>query len=136
MQSSPTVVLPKPGFPQRIAPKNDVQLLKNTNVSENTFINQYQDTSGTKTGPFDYLYEFSETRKVLEDFFKSPDTTSHIELQSDTSETVIFFFIIIIEILMRGCIEKLSKLKSEYIDHRNIYSFYIAKHDTNFITQS
>lgn len=27
----------------------------------------------SKSGPFDYLYEFSETRKVLEDFFKSPD---------------------------------------------------------------
>ena len=28
--------------------------------------------SETKTSTFDYLYEFSETRKVLEEFFKCP----------------------------------------------------------------
>lgn len=28
----------------------------------------------TKNNTLDYLYEFSETRKVLEDFFKSPNS--------------------------------------------------------------
>lgn len=40
-----------------------------------------------KQGPFDYLYEFSETRKVLEDFFKSPDDdepATHIDFATDS----------------------------------------------------
>lgn len=82
------MVLPKPGFPQRIT-QSDYH--NNSNVAEdipNDDSKVPESSSATKNGPFDYLYEFSETRKVLEDFFKSPDTTSHIDLQSDTSETV------------------------------------------------
>jgi hypothetical protein len=32
--------------------------------------------AGTATTAFDYLYEFSETRKVLEEFFKCPPAPS------------------------------------------------------------
>ncbi|XP_075155803.1 X11L isoform X2 [Haematobia irritans] len=52
-------------------------IITNTGTT-NASINQSQisnhDTSKVKTPTFDYLYEFSETRKVLEDFFKgNPD---------------------------------------------------------------
>lgn len=32
---------------------------------------------------FDYLYEFSETRKVLEEFFRCPAVTGHGQLNSN-----------------------------------------------------
>lgn len=53
----------------------------------------FQVTSPTEehvpTSTFDYLYEFSETRKVLEEFFKSPDTDKIKELEkfSDFNES-------------------------------------------------
>lgn len=55
-------------------------------------------TIGTtqKQGPFDYLYEFSETRKVLEDFFKSPDDddpAAHIDFATDSECVCIYFFV-------------------------------------------
>lgn len=62
----------------------------------------FQVTSPTEdtipTSTFDYLYEFSETRKVLEEFFKVPDTDKIKELEkfSDFNESddslVIFLF--------------------------------------------
>lgn len=53
----------------------------------------FQVTSPTEefmpTSTFDYLYEFSETRKVLEEFFKCPDTDKIKELEkfSDFNES-------------------------------------------------
>lgn len=53
----------------------------------------FQVTSPTEdtipTSTFDYLYEFSETRKVLEEFFKVPDTDKIKELEkfSDFNES-------------------------------------------------
>ncbi|XP_047519972.1 uncharacterized protein LOC125059551 isoform X7 [Pieris napi] len=44
---------PRPGFPQRI-------------------ITESRDETPPPSSAFDYLYEFSETRKVLEEFFKCP----------------------------------------------------------------
>ena len=40
-------------------------------------------TSNTTTSTFDYLYEFSETRKVLEEFFKCPppDEENRLEVE-------------------------------------------------------
>jgi hypothetical protein len=38
--------------------------------------------TGTATTAFDYLYEFSETRKVLEEFFKCPPAPSGEETSS------------------------------------------------------
>lgn len=60
-------------------------------ASENA--NIFQVTSPTEenvpTSTFDYLYEFSETRKVLEEFFKCPDTdqTKELEKFSDFNES-------------------------------------------------
>ncbi|KAE8749055.1 hypothetical protein FOCC_FOCC004223 [Frankliniella occidentalis] len=54
--SSPSLLTPRPGFPQRVLP--------DCNLSPPT------STASTTNSTFDYLYEFSETRKVLEEFFK------------------------------------------------------------------
>ncbi|XP_050524031.1 uncharacterized protein LOC126895824 isoform X2 [Daktulosphaira vitifoliae] len=54
--SSPTLYVPRPGFPQRVIQDNS------------------RSSSPSPTMNFDYLYEFSETRKVLEEFFKSSAT--------------------------------------------------------------
>ncbi|XP_050054979.1 uncharacterized protein LOC114125090 isoform X9 [Aphis gossypii] len=51
--SSPTLYMPRPGFPQRVIQDDS------------------RSSSPSPTMNFDYLYEFSETRKVLEEFFKS-----------------------------------------------------------------
>jgi len=51
--SSPTLYMPRPGFPQRVVQDDS------------------RSSSPSPTMNFDYLYEFSETRKVLEEFFKS-----------------------------------------------------------------
>ncbi|XP_017852985.1 uncharacterized protein LOC108606942 isoform X2 [Drosophila busckii] len=72
-----------PGFPQRVSPST-AQRLENNNVlgSKASMGNLIDliDHEGTptktaaKVPTFDYLYEFSETRKVLEEFFKAnPD---------------------------------------------------------------
>lgn len=50
-------------------------------------------SAATNTTTFDYLYEFSETRKVLEDFFKCPNTDEDKKIsdcfnESDTGSFV------------------------------------------------
>lgn len=50
-------------------------------------------TTAANTTTFDYLYEFSETRKVLEDFFKCPNTDEDKKMtdcfnESDTGSFV------------------------------------------------
>lgn len=75
--ASPSVYPPRPGFPQRVIctptePEavNDVPLttIENTTPTASTF---------------DYLYEFSETRKVLEEFFKYPSADEEKRYESD-----------------------------------------------------
>ncbi|XP_023166625.1 uncharacterized protein LOC111596583 isoform X2 [Drosophila hydei] len=67
-----------PGFPQRVSPIKQ-RLDNNGKSSVGNLIDliDHEGTSATatsKTPTFDYLYEFSETRKVLEEFFKgNPD---------------------------------------------------------------
>lgn len=39
-----------------------------------------QNTESQPHPQFDYMYEFSETRKVLEEFFKSGDKSSHFQV--------------------------------------------------------
>ncbi|CRK91205.1 CLUMA_CG004888, isoform A [Clunio marinus] len=61
---------------------------KQTNNSDVVFqVNS--PTEDVPTSTFDYLYEFSETRKVLEEFFKCPDTDRIVELEklSDFNES-------------------------------------------------
>ncbi|XP_044741320.1 uncharacterized protein LOC123302467 isoform X6 [Chrysoperla carnea] len=66
--ASPSVYPPRPGFPQRVVTtpsENEPQQMNSpTSDAENT-VHPVNST-------FDYLYEFSETRKVLEEFFKCP----------------------------------------------------------------
>ncbi|XP_030245721.1 uncharacterized protein LOC115564963 isoform X3 [Drosophila navojoa] len=67
-----------PGFPQRVSPtKQRVDNNVKTSVGNLIDLIDHEGTSATaasKTPTFDYLYEFSETRKVLEEFFKgNPD---------------------------------------------------------------
>lgn len=61
--ASPSVYPPRPGFPQRVLPTPTDQPPTST-------------TPTSTTAAFDYLYEFSETRKVLEEFFKCPPAPS------------------------------------------------------------
>ncbi|KAJ9589276.1 hypothetical protein L9F63_017521, partial [Diploptera punctata] len=64
--ASPSVYPPRPGFPQRVLPTPTDQPQAST-------------TPTSTTAAFDYLYEFSETRKVLEEFFKCPPAPSSEE---------------------------------------------------------
>ncbi|CAG9759960.1 unnamed protein product [Ceutorhynchus assimilis] len=72
--ASPSVYPPRPGFPQRIvtspSPSERECNISNVENNSNNKRNSSPPTSNTTT--FDYLYEFSETRKVLEEFFKCP----------------------------------------------------------------
>ena len=85
-QTTAKVLLPKPGFPQRVTspalnkPESPINPASPNETTYNT-----NDTIMSKNCTFDYLYEFSETRKVLEDFFKSPDD-SIIPLDYNDSE--------------------------------------------------
>uniref|UniRef100_T1H4G3 Uncharacterized protein n=1 Tax=Megaselia scalaris TaxID=36166 RepID=T1H4G3_MEGSC len=74
-----------PGFPQRVSPSSKTATANNFLQQQNQQ-QQLQpqkdknlldldidiETNKPKTPTFDYLYEFSETRKVLEEFFKPP----------------------------------------------------------------
>ncbi|CAH0562600.1 unnamed protein product [Brassicogethes aeneus] len=79
--ASPSVYPPRPGFPQRIVSSpgpNENEA--NINLENNTFNNS---SSPTATSTFDYLYEFSETRKVLEEFFKCPPPEEENRLEAE-----------------------------------------------------
>ncbi|XP_066258834.1 amyloid-beta A4 precursor protein-binding family A member 1-like isoform X8 [Euwallacea similis] len=69
--ASPSVYPPRPGFPQRIVTSPSPSEREH-NIENNSY-NQKRNSSPPSTNTtFDYLYEFSETRKVLEEFFKCP----------------------------------------------------------------
>ncbi|XP_034239652.1 uncharacterized protein LOC117644366 isoform X15 [Thrips palmi] len=76
--SSPSLLTPRPGFPQRVLP--------DCNLSPPT------STASTTNSTFDYLYEFSETRKVLEEFFKpstdipNSEDNSHFQEQPENDQ--------------------------------------------------
>ncbi|RZF41468.1 hypothetical protein LSTR_LSTR000182 [Laodelphax striatellus] len=63
--ASPSVYMPRPGFPQRVV-SDDGDGPTDEHSPSHSLMNETRTT-------FDYLYEFSETRKVLEDFFKPSD---------------------------------------------------------------
>ncbi|XP_054277413.1 protein lin-10-like isoform X4 [Macrosteles quadrilineatus] len=81
--ASPSVYLPRPGFPQRVVSGSGEE-------GENPgALNSEGGPPQTPTPPhaapnphntFDYLYEFSETRKVLEEFFKPGDNNNKQDL--------------------------------------------------------
>ncbi|XP_052740089.1 uncharacterized protein LOC112044395 isoform X2 [Bicyclus anynana] len=62
---------PRPGFPQRVVPTDSRDV-----------------TPPPSSAAFDYLYEFSETRKVLEEFFRCPTLPG--QQQNSTDEIVNF----------------------------------------------
>ncbi|KAF5283397.1 hypothetical protein FQA39_LY04773 [Lamprigera yunnana] len=85
--ASPSVYPPRPGFPQRVVcTSNEVEQVS---ISESNHFNKSKPISpsstsqSTTTAAFDYLYEFSETRKVLEEFFKCPPSEEENPLHSD-----------------------------------------------------
>lgn len=82
---------PLPAIPNTAADdtSNDVSEIGTSSNSE-----QLPGTIDTKSSTFDYLYEFSETRKVLEEFFKCPsnDRPSILENGSDVDSIVSICF--------------------------------------------
>ncbi|KAI5711337.1 hypothetical protein M8J75_016198 [Diaphorina citri] len=79
--SSPSVYLPKPGFPQRILDEDSSGCTPGVSSSHQApaTISTGSISPPPGQGPgFDYLYEFSETRKVLEEFFKPGDNVNNI----------------------------------------------------------
>ncbi|XP_065165959.1 uncharacterized protein [Atheta coriaria] len=79
--ASPSVYPPRPGFPQRVVcspSENDAPTTDNyrTNGSK-------PGSPRTTSSTFDYLYEFSETRKVLEEFFKCPPPEEENRLEAE-----------------------------------------------------
>ncbi|XP_050313972.1 uncharacterized protein LOC126748651 isoform X4 [Anthonomus grandis grandis] len=70
--ASPSVYPPRPGFPQRIVTSPSPSERECNSVTDNSFSKRDSSPPLPNTTTFDYLYEFSETRKVLEEFFKCP----------------------------------------------------------------
>lgn len=66
--SSPSVFPPRPGFPQRVVQAASEEEPQTPPSSQQQPSQPPQPS--TEPGAYDYLYEFSETRKVLEEFFK------------------------------------------------------------------
>ncbi|CAB3380143.1 Hypothetical predicted protein [Cloeon dipterum] len=75
--SSPSVFPPRPGFPQRVVSK-DAEDQEEEDKQESPKLLPIV-SSESANAAFDYLYEFSETRKVLEEFFK-PSSPLPIEV--------------------------------------------------------
>jgi hypothetical protein len=103
----------------------------------------FQVTSPTEetmpTSTFDYLYEFSETRKVLEEFFKVPDSDKIKELEkfSDFNESddslVSFSFIHFPNYKCISCIQKSALMLFVLIVKKYISSLH-SKRIFNMIT--
>ncbi|KAK5639301.1 hypothetical protein RI129_011793 [Pyrocoelia pectoralis] len=85
--ASPSVYPPRPGFPQRIVcTPNEIEqvsITETNHFSKSKPLSPSTTTHATTTAAFDYLYEFSETRKVLEEFFKCPPSEEDNPLQSE-----------------------------------------------------
>lgn len=86
---------PRPGFPKRVivdlpSEPSPYQFMGGAGCGVGGGHQQTQNvaTGGagatTKESTFDYLYEFSETRKVLEEFFKCPNDDDKIKMMSDS----------------------------------------------------
>ncbi|XP_049814625.1 uncharacterized protein LOC126262221 isoform X5 [Schistocerca nitens] len=96
--NSPSVYPPRPGFPQRILTSQQQQASSQQPQQQQSPQQPQQDEQetetgssggdGTGTGAFDYLYEFSETRKVLEEFFKCPpeNSVNHTQQQQQQQQ--------------------------------------------------
>lgn len=81
--------------PHTTIPSSTTKTILASVISTPTAISTPGDiATATKSSTFDYLYEFSETRKVLEEFFKCPSNDDKpIENGSDVDSVVrIFYF--------------------------------------------
>lgn len=76
--SSPSFYTPRPGFPQRIVSEGEL-ISQSCSQSPSRSTSPHNTELAAQHPQFDYMYEFSETRKVLEEFFKSGDKTSHFQ---------------------------------------------------------
>nr|CAI5852692.1 unnamed protein product [Callosobruchus analis] len=81
--SSPSVYPPRPGFPQRVVSSPDSVEATPEGNAENNINCSLTANPTTTSSTFDYLYEFSETRKVLEEFFKCPPPEEDNRLEEE-----------------------------------------------------
>ncbi|GAB0087183.1 amyloid-beta A4 precursor protein-binding family A member 1 isoform X1 [Sergentomyia squamirostris] len=140
-----TKLKPRPGFPQRVmpspkettleSPPPSCQELETTTEAPSAIASTSDYTlSEPKLSTFDYLYEFSETRKVLEEFFKCPIAEDDKTLEklsdfngSDADSTDIHYE-------FRGCHNQEDE---KDIEHRNSYSLaegMVTKSPTENVT--
>ncbi|XP_024083399.1 uncharacterized protein LOC106671833 isoform X2 [Cimex lectularius] len=75
--SSPSFYAPRPGFPQRVF--NDSEPRSRSCSRSPSRSSSPQNTHAVNHPQYDYMYEFSETRKVLEEFFKSGEKAPHFQ---------------------------------------------------------
>ncbi|KAF6216723.1 hypothetical protein GE061_001070 [Apolygus lucorum] len=75
--SSPSFYAPRPGFPQRVV--NESQSQSRSCSRSPSRSSSPQTTPAANHPQFDYMYEFSETRKVLEEFFKAGEKPAHFQ---------------------------------------------------------
>lgn len=76
--SSPSFYTPRPGFPQRIMNEGEI---RSQSCSQSPSRSSSPQNAESQPHPqFDYMYEFSETRKVLEEFFKTGDKSTHFQV--------------------------------------------------------
>ncbi|XP_017787077.1 PREDICTED: amyloid beta A4 precursor protein-binding family A member 2-like isoform X11 [Nicrophorus vespilloides] len=80
--ASPSVYPPRPGFPQRVV-CSPSETDAPSSIADNYNRNSKPGSPRTTTSTFDYLYEFSETRKVLEEFFKCPPPEEENRLEAE-----------------------------------------------------
>ncbi|BES90173.1 Hypothetical protein NTJ_02981 [Nesidiocoris tenuis] len=75
--SSPSFYSPRPGFPQRVVDESQTQSRSCSRSPSRS--SSPQTTTAPNHPQFDYMYEFSETRKVLEEFFKTGEKPQHFQ---------------------------------------------------------
>lgn len=98
--SNLAVRAPETPIREQEKPQNEVMIASTlTTAVESIAFDITSPTENLPTSTFDYLYEFSETRKVLEEFFKCPDDKiKEFEKFSDFNESddslVSVFFLI------------------------------------------
>ncbi|XP_060529602.1 amyloid-beta A4 precursor protein-binding family A member 2-like [Cylas formicarius] len=81
--ASPSVYSPRPGFPQRVVTTPSPSEKESPDAESICHNKNNSSSPTTNTSTFDYLYEFSETRKVLEEFFKCPPPEEETRLETE-----------------------------------------------------
>ncbi|XP_073993927.1 uncharacterized protein isoform X2 [Rhodnius prolixus] len=76
--SSPSFYTPRPGFPQRVVSETEGRS-RSCSQSPLHLASPQMPTQPIALPQYDYMYEFSETRKVLEEFFKGGEKLTHFQ---------------------------------------------------------